>query len=601
MSDEQSSSCSAVPNPSAKRAKTSVVLQDVVSPEIFARQAEWKEQYQRAQPYPHCVLPDVFHETFFEQLLLEIKDNSKVNFKESDLFKFFQSIDLANLQHADDDGDKNDASNNTPCILQLRNVLYSDQWRQYIESVTGLVPGTLSQQVDCACNCHVGGCHLLCHDDVINTRKISFILYLTDPDWTLEEGGALELYAADADRLPTVIPTASVLPIRNSMALFGVEPGVSFHAVQEVLGDRPRLSLQGWYHAKDVPVNMQDATLQRLKSTIKVDGFDAAEYAPMDLSTNESTTESPAPTAVSLVDNEAVNACVLSESDQAYLAQFIDPTYMQPNALEEMKALFEDDSSIQLRSFLNKALVEKIELQETRLGVAHKSYYVQGVSDAWKLVGPAHMQRYLQYNVKYAGKDESLGDVLMTILRDVLQSPAFARFLAIITGLRPTGYKGDIRRFRPGLDYTVAHCGLLADSAVLDATMCFVAGTGKQQILDDDELEGETADDTAEKPAPDTRPELNDADLAWQSGDVGGFECYIEADDDGDDEAADEYNQDDDTELLSVSAAFNTLSIVFRDPGTMRFVKYISDKAPSSRWDIAMEYRVEGTDAVDET
>jgi hypothetical protein len=40
------------------------------------------------------------------------------------------------------------------------------------------------------------GGHLLNHDDVISTRAVSFIIYLTDPDepWTAEDGGALELY-----------------------------------------------------------------------------------------------------------------------------------------------------------------------------------------------------------------------------------------------------------------------------------------------------------------------------------------------------------------------------------------------------------------------
>ena len=43
------------------------------------------------------------------------------------------------------------------------------------------------------------GCHLLCHDDVIGTRRVSYIVYLTDPDdpWVKEDGGALELYALD--------------------------------------------------------------------------------------------------------------------------------------------------------------------------------------------------------------------------------------------------------------------------------------------------------------------------------------------------------------------------------------------------------------------
>ena len=43
------------------------------------------------------------------------------------------------------------------------------------------------------------GCHLLCHDDVIGTRRVSYIIYLTDPDdeWEEKDGGALELYPID--------------------------------------------------------------------------------------------------------------------------------------------------------------------------------------------------------------------------------------------------------------------------------------------------------------------------------------------------------------------------------------------------------------------
>ena len=56
----------------------------------------------------------------------------------------------------------------------------------------------------------------------------------------------------------------------------------------------------------------------------------------------------------------------------------------------------------------------------------------------------------------------------------------------------------------------------------------------------------------------------------------------------------------DEDELLSVSASFNTLSLVHRDEGLMRFVKYVSHLAPSSRWDVAMQYTVEGIDDSDE-
>jgi hypothetical protein len=121
----------------------------------------------------------------------------------------------------------------------------------------------------------------------------------------------------------------------------------------------------------------------------------------------------------------------------------------------------------------------------------------------------------------------------------------------------------------------------------------------------------------------------------WDGGEVGGFECYVEAegldDDDGGGQDAAVYqqrvgasqardagegsaatkhtaaagggeNSDDESDsdaeeaggtLLSVQGRCNCLSIVLRDQGVMRFVKYVSAAAPGSRWDVAAEFQVE--------
>lgn len=67
--------------------------------------------------------------------------------------------------------------------------------------VTGC--GQLSSRTDCSCNVYAHGGHLLCHDDVIGTRRVSYIIYLTDPDdaWRADDGGALELYPCVAGGL----------------------------------------------------------------------------------------------------------------------------------------------------------------------------------------------------------------------------------------------------------------------------------------------------------------------------------------------------------------------------------------------------------------
>ncbi len=239
--------------------------------------------------------------------------------------------------------------------------------------------------------------------------------------------------------------------------------------------------------------------------------------------------------------------------------------------------------------------------------------------DGWRVVGPAHKQRFLECGAGSGDDDDrddggdaddgpgpttprTTGEGLRRLRRSVFRSGAFGRWLGRVTSLgAPSGQRGRVRRFRPGLDYTVAHHGILTRRPVLDATLCFCAGDGEQCAFD-----GETGDLLG-----------SDDDALWESGDVGGFECYIAADEGGgsgggeggggedggvgaDGGPADaEYDEEDDTKLLSVSASNNTLSIVYRDPGTMRFVKYVGAGAPSSRWDIAMEYEVDASvDAV---
>lgn len=275
----------------------------------------------------------------------------------------------------------------------------------------------------------------------------------------------------------------------------------------------------------------------------------------------------------------------LSEPDRKFLAPFINGTYLKEEAMTEIQKQFEEDSSVQLRHFIQSDWAKKIKNachvldKKNKVGQGNSSLdYCVGVGDGWEAVGPAHKQRFLEYVGTDDSMKENAGALLKYIQNHVFRSAAFGRFLHQLSSLgMPTGYRGKVRRFRPGLDYTVAHYGILTTQSVLDATLCFVAGNGSQPSHD--EATGELVG--------------SDDDALWASGDVGGFECYIAAEDEGEDEADDEYDAENDSELLSVSACDNTLSLVYRDPGTMRFVKYVGSGAPSSRWDLSLEYEVE--------
>ncbi|CAE8621470.1 unnamed protein product, partial [Polarella glacialis] len=179
--------------------------------------------------------------------------------------------------------------------------------------------GDLCDRVDLSAQVYPRGSHLLCHDDVIGTRKVSFIYYLTDPeeDWSSAEGGALELYPRAGPGTPAVAPSKELLPLADSLAIFLVEPGVSFHAVREVRGERARVSLQGWLHARS------------LEETL---GFESRQFATLQ---QILVPKEPCPAVVAApAGGQEEDSNELSEEDLKVLSEWISPAYLSPQALQ---------------------------------------------------------------------------------------------------------------------------------------------------------------------------------------------------------------------------------------------------------------------------
>lgn len=84
-----------------------------------------------------------------------------------------------------------------PTLLQLRNALYGPEFRHFLQNVTGCGPLSGSK-TDMSCAEYSQGCYLLNHDDVIGTRRISFILYLVleEPEWKPEVSRAQTVRAS---------------------------------------------------------------------------------------------------------------------------------------------------------------------------------------------------------------------------------------------------------------------------------------------------------------------------------------------------------------------------------------------------------------------
>ena len=559
-----------------------------------------------------------------------------------------------------------------PQLLRLRKALYSPAFREFISSVTGC--GALSDRVDCSCNLYVRGSHLLCHDDVIGTRRVSYIVYLAEPDegWGAADGGALELYPLARPGVPgepAVYPSAALLPQWNSMALFTVDPGVSFHSVQEVFNDsKLRLSISGWYHAPGQPQDMALASLNQLQ-TRGLDDCGAGPFIRVPLALPPTLTDTPHHGDVSLTSQQ-LDPPELTGEEHQLLASWISPEYLSPEGQAGVAQQFIINSSVALRSFLLPARFAAIAAAAAEADAADglgrgapPPGYTAGHGHGWSPVGPPHKQRFLAFTAAQpavAAHDATphvrAGAALEAVRKELLGSSAFAKLLWRLTALRVTHWRGLARRFRPGLDYSVAHFGVLTgQDSRLDASLCCVAETKEEDAA------------------------------AWTSGDVGGFECYLQAEETEDGTplpAADVYKardqqredeEDDEDDLLSVHAAANTLSLVHRcvgitarhgprcaaharcrivaatvpspggcqfvwsatahnqrgtyagcvrvavqatrvaqsehssvyrrlpdadpnhvhrDEGIFRFVRYVSASAPSSRWDVSAEYAI---------
>ena len=537
-------------------------------------------------PYKHLTINELCNNDIMRLIHDEVTHNLKADYKETDLFKVFQTGELGNITNTKKKKKDNGIDGSKlPNLLNLRDVLYSKEFRDFIGVITGC--DDLTDRVDCSCNAYAQGCHLLCHDDVIGTRRVSYIIYLSDPDdeWKVEDGGALELYPLESsssiDRgidyggiqgIPEALPTKNILPTFNSMVLFAVQPGRSYHSVQEVYADsKPRLSISGWYHGPTIPKGSDNASLNQIMTK----GDDIRNFNPIN-NNNETNNNN---------NNNNDDDDDDDDDDNTLLSKYINAIYLQPDTITKINNQFCIDSSMQLKDFIKKDIVDKLisiikqsdTSYELGKGRSPKGYEL-GIGNGWHIVGPPHKRRYLLHDgtINNNSNDDSNIGLLLTEIRALFRTPEFRRYIKKLTTLTTVGYKDEIRRFRPGLDYTVAHFGVMTKIPRLDATLCFVDETNND---DNDDNE----DDDEEEYS------------CWDSGDVGGFECYIEADSEGL-EASEVYRQEkkDDAEesLLSVTPGFNTLSLVLRDQEIMRFIKYLGAAAPGSRFDIAMEYEI---------
>ena len=184
-----------------------------------------KKRYPSITPFSHLELKDFLKKNKAKELLLELS-KQKFNELESDLFKFMQSQDFSKLKNK--------------TLQDFRNFLLSEEFRTYLGHLT---KQRLKKSIDCWASLYQNTDYLLPHDDQLKGRKIAYMLYLSDLE--VKDGGQLILFKTKNKR--PIEEVKAILPQFNTFMFFTVTPK-TFHEVDEVITNKQRIAVGGWFH-----------------------------------------------------------------------------------------------------------------------------------------------------------------------------------------------------------------------------------------------------------------------------------------------------------------------------------------------------------------
>lgn len=187
-----------------------------------------RRRFIEAKPFPHLVLHDFLLQPKAMSLLRALRQE-QWRLKDADLFRFHQTHDLQ-------------SSSNT-FIRDYYRFFSSRAFLQFIETITSTTP---LRSIDAAGQTYAAGDHLLPHDDRLAGRKIAYVLNLTK-GFTEKDGGQLDFFSCHQKTGDPAAIAKSFTPRFNTLFLFRVSEH-SFHQVREVLSNKKRVSIGGWFH-----------------------------------------------------------------------------------------------------------------------------------------------------------------------------------------------------------------------------------------------------------------------------------------------------------------------------------------------------------------
>ena len=203
-------------------------LKEWIKEEWFERETivEMNKEFNNNRPFKHIFITEFLKKDKAEELEKALRGENFER-KESDLFRFSQTYDLQDSE--------------SQIILEFANLLESAEFAEFIGKIVGVqlrqgaldLFGSLYENTD----------YLLCHDDLLEDRKIAYLLYLSD--LSEKEGGALALLG-DKNEQPDRVEKR-YYPKFNGFIVFAVT-SKSWHEVEEVIVNKKRYTIGGWMH-----------------------------------------------------------------------------------------------------------------------------------------------------------------------------------------------------------------------------------------------------------------------------------------------------------------------------------------------------------------
>lgn len=181
------------------------------------------KRFKTTKPYSHLILKNFFNPQKLEALRTALFTEPFERI-DKDLFSFENTKDLATSRN--------------PVISEFYQFFSSQEFRKCMEQITGEKLGTIS---DMHAHKFLQGDYLLFHDDVVERRKLAYVINLSH-GFTRQDGGRFMMYDVKKPQKSVI----SLIPQFNTFVCFKVS-NKSLHTVEEVLTNKERLTIGGWF------------------------------------------------------------------------------------------------------------------------------------------------------------------------------------------------------------------------------------------------------------------------------------------------------------------------------------------------------------------